>query len=91
MRRRRGTRWRNIAITLIDAAVRTAEVVAENLLKSPVRRDPGAVHAAGEIADRIEGRAPQSIQISDLAADLHSRSGQELEFSSTLAEVGRIP
>jgi hypothetical protein len=40
----------------------------------------GAVHAANEIADRIEGRAPQSIQISDVAADLQSRSDEELEF-----------
>lgn len=57
-----------------------AEVVAENLIQIACSQGPGAVHAASEIADRLEGRAPQSIQISDLAADLQSRSDEELEF-----------
>ena len=64
-----------------DPAGRTfAEVVAANLIEIACGQGPGAVHAANEIADRIEGRAPQSIQISDLAADLQSRSDEELEF-----------
>lgn len=64
-----------------DPAGRTyAEFVAENLIEIACSAGPGAVHAAAEIADRLEGRAPQSIQISDLAADLQSRSDQELEF-----------
>jgi hypothetical protein len=57
-----------------------AEVVAQNLIELACSEGPGAVHAANEIADRIEGRAPQSIHISDLAADLQSRSDEELEF-----------
>jgi len=64
-----------------DPAGRTyAEVVAANLIEIACSEGPGAVHAANEIADRIEGRAPQSIQISDLAADLQSRSDEELQF-----------
>jgi len=64
-----------------DPAARTfAEIVAENLIEIACSEGPGAVHAAGEIADRLEGRAPQSIQISDLAADLQSRSDEELRF-----------
>jgi hypothetical protein len=57
-----------------------AEVVAENLIEIACSEGPGAVHAANEIGNRIEGRAPQSIQISDLVADLQSRSDEELEF-----------
>lgn len=64
-----------------DPAGRTyAEVVAQNLIEIACSEGPGAVHAANEIADRVEGRAPQSIQISDLAADLQSRSDEELEY-----------
>jgi hypothetical protein len=67
-----------------DPAGRTyAEVVAENLIEIACTEGPGAVHAASEIADRIEGRAPQSIQISDLAADLQTRSDEELHFYLT--------
>ena len=43
-----------------DPAGRTyAEVVAENLVEIACSERPGAVHAASEIADRIEGRAPR--------------------------------
>jgi len=64
-----------------DSSGRTyAEIVAANLIEIACSEGPGAVHAANEIADRIEGRAPQSIQISDLAADLQSRSDEELQF-----------
>jgi hypothetical protein len=57
-----------------------AEIVALNLIEIASSKSPSAVTAANEISDRIEGRAPQSIQISDLAADLQSRSDEELEF-----------
>ena len=57
-----------------------AEAIADNLVRIACSQGPNAVHAANEIADRIEGRAPQSIQISDLAADLQSRSDAELQF-----------
>jgi len=64
-----------------DTTGRTfAEAIADNLVRIACSEGPSAVHAANEIADRIEGRAPQSIQISDLAADLQSRSDEELEF-----------
>jgi len=46
------------------------------------------VHAASEIADRLEGRAPQHIAISDFAAELRTKSDQELEFH---LKFGRWP
>lgn len=64
-----------------DPAGRTyAEAIAENMIRIACSTGASAVHAANEIADRIEGRAPQSIQISDFAADLQSRSDGELQF-----------
>jgi hypothetical protein len=36
-----------------------AQIVAENLVDIACAQGAGAVHAASEIADRIEGRAPQ--------------------------------
>src|SRR5437879_11872904 len=57
-----------------------AEAIADNLVRIACSPGPSAVSAANEISDRIEGRAPQSIQISDLAADLQSRSDEELVF-----------
>src|ERR1700722_2762730 len=54
-----------------DPAGRTyAEVVAENLVEIACSEGPGAVHAASEIADRLEGRSRQSIEFADLTADL---------------------
>jgi hypothetical protein len=64
-----------------DPAGRTyAEVVAENLVEIACSEGPGAVHAASEIADRLEGRSRQSIEVADITADLHSRSDEELRF-----------
>ena len=57
-----------------------AEIVAGNLIQIACSQGPGAVHAASEIADRLEGRAPQSIAISDIAADLQRRSDEDLQF-----------
>jgi Family of unknown function (DUF5681) len=57
-----------------------AEVVAENLIEIACSEGPGAVHAASEIADRIEGRSRQSIEVADITADLRSRSDDELQF-----------
>src|SRR5215472_6933757 len=46
-----------------DPAGRThAEIVAANLIDT---EGPGAVHAASEIADRLEGRARQQVEIAD--------------------------
>jgi hypothetical protein len=64
-----------------DPAGRTyAEVVAENLVEIACSEGPGAVHAASEIADRLEGRSRQSIEFADLTADLRNRSDEELRF-----------
>ncbi|HEY3616730.1 MAG TPA: DUF5681 domain-containing protein [Candidatus Sulfotelmatobacter sp.] len=64
-----------------DPAGRTyAEVVAENLIEIACSEAPGAVHAASEIADRLEGRSRQQIEVADFTADLRSRSDAELQF-----------
>jgi len=64
-----------------DPAGRTyAEIVAANLIEIACSEGPGAVHAAGEIADRIEGRSRQQIEVADFTADLRSRSDFELQF-----------
>ena len=64
-----------------DPAGRTfAEAVAENLIRLACSQGPSAVHAASEIADRIEGRARQSIEVSDITAKLRSKSDEELRF-----------
>jgi len=64
-----------------DPANRTyAEVVAENLIDIACSEGPGAVHAASEIADRIEGRCRQQIEFADITAELRSKSDEELRF-----------
>jgi Family of unknown function (DUF5681) len=64
-----------------DPAGRTyAEVVAENLIEIACSEGPGAVHAASEIADRLEGRSRQSMELADITADLRNRSDEELMF-----------
>jgi len=64
-----------------DPAGRTyAEIVADNLIEIACSERPGAVHAASEIADRLEGRSRQSIEIADFTADLRSRTDAELQF-----------
>ena len=57
-----------------------AEIIAINLIELAASKSPSAVAAANEIGDRAEGRPPQHIQVSDFAADLQTRSDQELEF-----------
>ena len=57
-----------------------AEIVATNLVEIASSKSPSAVSAANEVCDRIEGRPAQHIQVSDLTADLQSRSDAELEF-----------
>jgi Family of unknown function (DUF5681) len=64
-----------------DSAGRTfAEVVAANLIAIACEQGPGAVHAASEIADRLEGRSRQQIEFADITADLRNRSDEELQF-----------
>ena len=63
-----------------DPAGRTyAEVVAENLIEIACSEGPGAVHAASEIADRLEGRS-QRIEVADITAELRNKSDEELRF-----------
>jgi len=57
-----------------------AEAIAANLIEIAASKSPNAIAAANEVCDRIEGRPPQHLQISDFQADLQSRSDQELEF-----------
>jgi len=64
-----------------DPAGRTyAEVVAENLIEIACSEGPAAVHAAGQIADRLEGRSRQQVEIGGLEADLSAKSDGELLF-----------
>ena len=57
-----------------------AEAIAANLIEIAASNSPSAIAAANEVCDRIEGRPPQHLQISDFQADLQTRSDQELEF-----------
>jgi hypothetical protein len=57
-----------------------AEILADHLLEIAFSRGPAAVAAACEVANRVEGRSPQTIHVTDFAADLQARSDQELEF-----------
>lgn len=57
-----------------------AEIVATNLIEIACSEGPGAVHAASEIADRLEGRSRQSIEFADITADLRNRTDEELMF-----------
>ena len=64
-----------------DPAGRTyAEVVAANLIQIACSEGPGAVHAANEIADRIEGRPRQSIEVADITAEIRNKPDEELQF-----------
>lgn len=64
-----------------DPAGRTfAELVAQNLIEIACSEGPGAVHAASEIGDRVEGRSRQSIEIADITAEIRNKSDAELQF-----------
>ena len=68
-----------------DPAGRTfAEVVAQDLVEIACSEGPGAVHAASEIADRLEGRSRQSVEFADITAELRNKSDEELLFRSAL-------
>jgi hypothetical protein len=72
-----------------DPSGRTfAEAIADNLVQIACSEGPGAVHAAGEIADRIEGRARQQVEFADITAELRNKSDEELLFH---LEHGRWP
>jgi len=64
-----------------DSEGRTyAEVVAANLIEIACSEGPGAVHAASEIADRLEGRSRQQVEFADITAELRNKSDEELRF-----------
>lgn len=64
-----------------DPSGRTfAEAVAANLIAIACSTDHSAVTAAAEIANRLEGRATQRLEVNDITADLASRSDDELRF-----------
>jgi len=65
-----------------------AEAIAENLVRIACSEGPSAVHAANEIADRIEGRSRQAIEIADITTELRNKSDEELRFH---LEHGRWP
>jgi len=50
------------------------------LIELAASKSPSAVAAANEVCDRVEGRVAQAVQISDFAADLRTRSDEELKF-----------
>lgn len=64
-----------------DSGGRTyAEVIAENLVELASSQGRSAVAAISEIVDRTEGKARQSLEVTDVTADLRRRSDEELRF-----------
>jgi hypothetical protein len=57
-----------------------AEAIAGNLIAIACSQDHSAVTAAAEIANRLEGRATQRLEVNDLTADLANRSDDELRY-----------
>jgi hypothetical protein len=57
-----------------------AEIVAQNLIQIACSEVRGAVHAAAEIGDRIEGRSRQSIEVADITSEIRNKSDEELLF-----------
>ena len=57
-----------------------AEIVAENLIEIACAQGRSAVTAAAEIADRLEGRPMQRLDVNDITADLSTRSDAELQY-----------
>src|SRR5215469_278911 len=73
-----------------DLAGRTyAEIIATNLIEIACGEGPGAVHAANEIAGRIEGRPRQSIEVAEITAEIPQqvRRGTRILFG---AQLGRL-
>ena len=57
-----------------------AEIVAHNLVEIACSKGPSAVSASNEIADRLEGRARQQIEVADVTQQLRDKSDYELQF-----------
>jgi hypothetical protein len=57
-----------------------AEAIAGNLIAIACSQDHSAVTAAAEIANRLEGRSMQRLEVNDISADLAGRSDDELRY-----------
>ncbi len=57
-----------------------AEVLASNLITLACSQGRNAVAAAAEIANRVEGRVAERVELADFTQQLNMRSDQELEF-----------
>jgi hypothetical protein len=57
-----------------------AEAIAGNLIAIACSQDHSAVTAAAEIANRLEGRSMQRLEVNDISADLANRSDDELRY-----------
>jgi hypothetical protein len=56
-------------------------MIADNLILIASEGDGSeAVHAAGLIADRIEGKVKQQVELMGLAAEISAKSDSELMF-----------
>ena len=64
-----------------DPAGRTfAQAIADNLVRIACSQGPGAVHAASEIGNRLEGRSRTQVEFADITAELRNKSDAELQF-----------
>lgn len=61
-------------------AVRLAEVLVDCVFKPDPELDKTRIAAWTEIVDRCEGKAKQQIEVSDITAELRSRSDEDLIF-----------
>jgi hypothetical protein len=64
-----------------DAEGRTyAEVIADNLVQLACSQGRSAVTAASEIADRIEGKVAQQLNLANITDDVSSRSDADPQY-----------
>ena len=57
-----------------------AEVIASNLIEIASSLGRGAIPAASEILDRVEGKPRQQVDFNDISADIRSRSTDDLVY-----------
>jgi hypothetical protein len=81
---RRHSERDSVKINPGDPSGRTfAEVVAANLIEIACTEGPGAVHAASEIADRLDRRSRQQVEFADITAELRNKWTRSCSFIST--------
>ena len=56
-----------------------AQILAENLISLACSQERNSVAAAVEIANRVEGRVHERIEVADITKQLQSKSDEELE------------